>query len=198
MKNVSFLKLDMLRELGSIGAGRAATSLSELVSTQVNIAVPDIRLYPFQKIIDLFKEEEYFILRADLSGDIMGVEFLLLSIGETRALSGMLLGMEPAAVNVDDEMAQSSLKEAANILLSSYMNALSDLTGFSILAGVPELHPHIHKTEVEKCITEIPTTDIICVKSHLAIERMGFDALVLFVPAEKSLQTMFTKLGLPE
>ncbi|MDD2773450.1 MAG: chemotaxis protein CheC [Elusimicrobiales bacterium] len=198
MKNISFLKLDLLRELGSIGAGHAATSLSELANTQVDMSVPEIRLYPSQRIMDRLKDEEYFVLRSRLEGGISGMGYLVLSLGEARPLAGLLLGADPASVDMDGDMAQSALKEAANILLSSYMSALGDLTGFTVLADVPAMDGPINKNDVEKHISDAPADDIVYVKSNLTIKRLGFDAALLFVPDQKSLRAIFAKLGLPE
>ncbi len=200
MSKVSFLKLDLLREIGSIGAARAATSLSELISTRVSITVPEIRLYPFQKIMELLPEDMYYLLDAELGGDLSGAEYLIFNTEEAKILGSMLLGMTPQDVNVNDEMLQSSLCEVANILLSSYMNALSDLTSFTVMVGVPKFTPHIPKSDVEKHLTKHMTdlNEVIYVKSHLTLQGHVFEAPIFFAPTEKSLQTIFSKLGLPD
>jgi chemotaxis protein CheC len=48
--NISEMELDVLNELGSIGAGHAATSLSLLFDREVNIAVPKIRVVEIKNI----------------------------------------------------------------------------------------------------------------------------------------------------
>jgi chemotaxis protein CheC len=200
MAKVSFLKLDLLREIGSIGAGRAATALSELISTRVSITVPDIRLFPFQKVMEMLPNDEYYLLDAALTGDLSGAEYLLLNKNEAKLMGSMLLGINPADVDVNDAMLQSSLCEVANILLSSYMNSLSDLTGFTVIVGVPNFTANIPKIEVEKHLTKHMDTmsEVIYVKSHLTIKDQSFEAPIFFAPAEKALQSLFTKLGLPD
>ena len=38
------IHLDVLREIGNIGAGNAATSLSQMLNAEVNMSVPKVRI----------------------------------------------------------------------------------------------------------------------------------------------------------
>ena len=44
---------DVLREVGSIGAGHAASALSVLLAQQVGMSVPSARMVPFEAVSDI-------------------------------------------------------------------------------------------------------------------------------------------------
>lgn len=43
-------ELDVLREVGNIGAGNAVTALSTLLNKPVDMAVPKVSLLPFEEV----------------------------------------------------------------------------------------------------------------------------------------------------
>jgi len=198
----SALKLDVLRELGTIGSGRAATSLAELVGTRVEISVPDTRFYPSQRLAELFENKQamYVVMDAALSGSVGGKEYILLPENEAKTLGGALLGMSAEDVNLKDEMTVSSLKEVANILLSSYMNALSELTELTILVDVPNLTADITHSTVDTFVADHfdHSEEAIYVKSVLKIDGKQFEGFLVFVPEHKGLELIFEKLNLSQ
>jgi len=199
-KTFSFAKIDIMKEIGTIGAGRAATSLAEISGSKVSISVPDASLYPFQKLAEKLEKEEknYFVLDANLLGDIGGKVYFMLSSKEATKLAAILLGANEDAVQLQDEMTQSSLKEVANILLSSYMNALSELTTYTILVDVPTLTCDLEPTSLENLLANhIPgSQEILYVKSVLRVENTEFTGLICFAPDDATLEKLFTKLGI--
>ena len=44
------MQLDVLKEIGNIGAGNAATSLSKLLSRRVGMNVPEVKLIQFNQV----------------------------------------------------------------------------------------------------------------------------------------------------
>lgn len=47
------LHLDLLKEIGNIGAGNATTSLSNLLSIPIQMSVPTVNVISFEEIIEL-------------------------------------------------------------------------------------------------------------------------------------------------
>ena len=47
------LQKDALKEIGNIGAGNAATSLSTLLNKRINMNVPNIFILPFSQVVEL-------------------------------------------------------------------------------------------------------------------------------------------------
>lgn len=46
------IKMDVLKEVGNIGAGNAATALSRLLNKPIDMAVPKVQLLPFEQIAE--------------------------------------------------------------------------------------------------------------------------------------------------
>ena len=44
------IHLDVLREIGNIGSGNAATSLSDMLARRVDIAVPTIKILDYESV----------------------------------------------------------------------------------------------------------------------------------------------------
>ncbi|HOX22870.1 MAG TPA: chemotaxis protein CheC, partial [Elusimicrobiales bacterium] len=177
--------------------GRAATSLSELIGSNVNITVPDTRIYPYQQLSDTLRgpNSKYYSFSTEVHGDLQGKNLLLLAEPDMKVISSLLLGQEQDKIQLDDPMVISSLKEVANILLSSYMNALSELTDFKILVGVPEFAPA--KTTEEILAEQVQSAeDVLYVRSYLEAKNTNFNGVTIFVPNLISLDKIFSKLGL--
>ena len=49
-------QLDILKELGNIGAGHAITALSELIEDRVDVSLTAVNIIPFWIIPDLFED----------------------------------------------------------------------------------------------------------------------------------------------
>lgn len=138
-------QLDFLRELENIGAGHAATALASMLGDEVNLCVPRAQFCAFNQICDLLDGPENVVagLLVGISEDIDGYILLVLSRQDAYVLTKMLTG-ELESGNDDDsgifsELQMSALMEITNILIGSYLSAISSLTGFSINASVPEL-----------------------------------------------------------
>ena len=193
----SFIKLDLLKELGTIGSGRAATSLSELIGSNVHITVPDTRIYPYNKLNDTLRgsNTNYYSFSTDVHGDLNGKNLLLLEAPDMKKISSLLLGQEPDQIQLEDPMVLSSLKEVANILLSSYMNALSELTDFKIMVGVPEF-ADAKPTEQVLAEQVKGAEEVLYVRSQLQARNTNFNGITIFVPDMPSLDKIFNKLAL--
>ena len=50
-EDLNDLHLDVLREIGNIGSGNAATSLSEMLTRPIDISVPTIRVLDYTEVV---------------------------------------------------------------------------------------------------------------------------------------------------
>lgn len=129
--------MDVLKEIGNIGSGNAVTALANLLSKKIYMSVPKVRIIDFKDIATILGEEElivgiYLNLKEDIEGNIM----FTIDMKSATNLLKMLLDRE---VEELDEISISALSEVGNILSSSYVNALSELTGLKIAVSVPSI-----------------------------------------------------------
>ncbi len=135
------LQMDALREVSNIGAGHAATALSELTGQKVIINIPMIDVYPLNDIFSKAAgpEDEVVGVQIGLSGPINGRTLLLFTKEEALSFASCLLGRCQERLESLDQSSESALKEANNILTCAYMNALGDLMGFLVVPTTPRL-----------------------------------------------------------
>ena len=69
--------MDVLREIGNIGAGNAMTALSQMLQCKVDMQVPQVRLLEFHEVGAMMGGEEqlmvgvYLAVEGDITGSIM-------------------------------------------------------------------------------------------------------------------------------
>ena len=141
VRDLKELQLDALREVANIGAGHAATALSQLTSRTIMIAVPEVNIRPLEEVPDLLGQPDEVIAAVlmHMMGDLTGRTLVLFPEPSAKALCDILFRRTPGTTAGFTPMEQSGLKEAGNILASAYMNALSDFMGMMLVPSVPSL-----------------------------------------------------------
>lgn len=135
-------QFDVLREVGNIGAGHAATALSKLIQKEVDMKVPQVKIISFDEIADSVGGAEAVVATVFLrvEGDCPGNMFFIVDLPSARNLLKQLIGLE--GNSADDgmsEMELSALHEIGNILAGSYLSSLADFTRLNLQPSVPAL-----------------------------------------------------------
>ena len=133
LNNVDAMYYDVLREIGNIGAGNAATALATMLGTKVDMTVPKVELVDFSDMGETLGGEEQIMagIYLQISGDITGSIMFLLEEKSAHELVAHLMGTGDASFEEGQpftEMEQSALSEIGNIIVGSYLNSLSRLT----------------------------------------------------------------------
>jgi chemotaxis protein CheC len=141
LNDLSNLQIDVLREIGNIGAGNAATALAKMLDKKVDMEVPKVRILGFKDVSETLGGAEMIVvgILLGVSGDIKGNIMFILRMEAAKVLVNILMG-KPYDEDIEfDEMEISALKEIGNILAGSYLSSLSTLTNLHITPTVPEL-----------------------------------------------------------
>lgn len=74
LEKVSETYLDVLKEIGNIGAGNAMTALSQMLNCKVDMKVPQVKLLDFNEVGAMMGGEEQVMVGVFLGveGDITG------------------------------------------------------------------------------------------------------------------------------
>jgi chemotaxis protein CheC len=144
MEDVRDLKesqLDAMREVANIGAGHAATALSQMTNRTIMITVPRVKIKPLEDAADILGPPDQVVASVlmHMMGDLTGRAMLLFPEPAALILCDYLFRRERGTTTAFGEMEQSSLKEVGNILASAYLNALSDFMGMMLVPSVPSL-----------------------------------------------------------
>lgn len=140
LKSLKETHLDALREVANIGAGHAATALSQMTGSKIMISVPQISITSLEEIPNEIDDDEEPIAAVlmHMLGDLTGRTLLVFPRLTAIRLAELMLN-RPGQVGDLGELEQSALKEAGNILSGAYMNALSDFLGLMLLPSPPSL-----------------------------------------------------------
>ena len=143
ISKISSIHLDILKEVGNIGAGNAATALSKLLNKKIDMKVPDVRIVSFDAMMNMAGGTENVVAGVFLriEGDAPGNMFFVLPIGQAEKFIQEMIGDESFSLQSPpySELGMSALQELGNILSGSYLSSLSDFTNPSLYPSVPAL-----------------------------------------------------------
>jgi chemotaxis protein CheC len=133
-------QFDVLREIGNIGAGHAATALSKLMQKEIDMKVPQVRIIPFDEVADCVGGAEAIVVTVFLrvEGDSPGNMFFILDQDSAQYLLEQVTGISKV-IEEWGEMEISALHEIGNILTGSYLSSLADFTSLNLQPSVPGL-----------------------------------------------------------
>lgn len=139
--NLDGTHIDMLSEIGNIGAGNANTALSQLLNKRIDMDVPMVKITDFDDIAQVLGGPENLVvgILVHVSGDVEGVMILAIEQKSAHKLVNMLLGKDLNNFESFSEIDLSALCEIGNILVSSYLSSLSAMTKLTINPSVPHL-----------------------------------------------------------
>ena len=133
------IDLDFITELGSIGAGHAATALSDMLQQPISIDVPKIRLMQAHLVPKFYNKHDaptvavYLQLTERYGCDIL----LMIELEEAKKIAAIMT-FASSIEELDPTMETSAINELANILIGSFLTAISDFIEMTILPTTPQ------------------------------------------------------------
>ncbi|PKG24917.1 chemotaxis protein CheC [Niallia nealsonii] len=203
--NIQSLHLDVLKEIGNIGAGHAATSLSKMLNKKIDMQVPDVQIVSFGEIMELAGGSENIVAGVFLriEGDVSGSMFFMLPIEQATNFVKDMIGDESIDLRHPpfDELPLSALQELGNILSGSYLSSLSDFTNLSLYPSVPALAIDMAGAIVSYGLIELSQVSdyAIVINTSINEENTGVSESVnghfFLLPDPDSFHTIFKALG---
>ncbi len=192
------MQLDVLREIGNIGAGNAATALASLLSDKVDMAVPVLRILELDEVTASIGGPENPVvgILLAMSGDISGLIMFVLEDKFFGMLIKSILGKDCDDLMSLDEMDLSMLKEIGNILAGAYLNAMAQLTGLTVKISPPDI-----AADMAGAIMSLPAAMFGMVGDKALIIREEFikgeriTSHLIMVPELDSLNLILKRLG---
>ncbi|MDE6455218.1 MAG: chemotaxis protein CheC [Dysosmobacter sp.] len=196
---LSSLELDTLKEIGSIGTGNAATSLSSLIGKPVRIQQPEVRIMEYNEAIEWIGGPEPITagVLVGMSGQLSGI---MLSVQQLDFVNLVLESMMEKSI--EDymelgEMERSALTEVGNIMISTFINALCGLAGIDIELTVPAF-----TVDMQGAIMAVPMAEyggqsnyIMTIGGNFICNGKEIPCRLLLSPDIRSLNFLLRKLG---
>src|SRR5699024_917406 len=207
MNNLSSMQLDVLREIGNIGAGNAATSLSELMNKKINMQIPSVNIVSFNEMMNQIGGPDNVIVAIyfRVQGEAPGTVYLILTVEEAEYLVRQIMPetkLEISSGEHPNELAISVLQEIGNILTGSYLSALSDFTNINMKPSIPYLN-----VDMAGAILTIGLLELSQVSDHAIIIdtkindgdiQHGVTGHLFLLPDLESFPKLFAALGVED
>lgn len=194
------MHIDVLKEIGNIGAGNAATSLAQMLNREVDMKTPEVRILEISEAYRAMGGPEIPVVAilAKLYGDIDGIMMFVIHQDFTRSLLEALLGKGGAKCEELDEMERSALSEIGNIMIGSYAASISALSGLTIKISVPAVASDMVGAVLTVPATEMGTVSdkIIFIEDDFLSDNQSISADMMLVPDIRSLNKLMNSLGI--
>lgn len=202
---ITSLHLDVLKEIGNIGAAHAATALSGLLNTKIDMHVPKVEMVSFNEMMDFVGGAESVVVGIYLriEGDTKGGMFFILSVEQANHFIRKLIHDDSFDFRNPpvSELGLSAMQELGNILSGSYLSALSDFTGLKIYPTPPGLTVDMFGAIISFGLVEVSKIgdQVIVIDTTIYEEHMGDSETVrghfFLLPDPDSFQSIFKALG---
>ncbi len=196
---LSSLELDTLKEIGSIGTGNAATSLSALIGMPVRIQTPEVRIMGYNEAIEWIggPEEITAGVLVGMDGQISGIMLSVQQMEFVNLVLDTMLGKTVKDYMELQELESSALTEVGNIMISTFINALSGLAGIDIELTVPAF-----TVDMQGAIMAVPMAEyggqsdyIMTIGGDFICNGKKIPCRLLLSPDIRSLNFLLRKLG---
>jgi len=200
MLKLNNVQLDALKEVGNIGAGNAATALSKMIKTRVEMSVPDIMILPFSRIASTIGGPDAHVaaIYYTIKGQAPGTLLFLIPITDAKKITGVLLNRDVSDVQFSfDEMECSALRELGNIMAGSFLNALNKFTSIYFVPTVPALCTDMVGAILGSVLSNLGMVSDYVLFIKTEFKYLGNHALgnLYFLPEAEALQVILNSLG---
>lgn len=203
MKKLTNIQKDVLKEIGNIGAGNATTALAKLINKKVLMEVPSVEVVAMHEIVDVIggPEETIVAVFFKIEGEVPGTVYLVISLKEAEQLIQEILTDENVSLIDDekpDEMAVSAISEAGNIIVGSYISALSDLSVVKMTTTIPYLSIDMAAATLVSGLLELTDVSDEAIVIDTKIKDANNNAVnshVLLIPDPPTVPVLLNKLG---
>jgi len=193
------MEIDTLREIGSIGTGNAATALSQMLGQEVRIALPEVRIMGYNEAIEWIggPEEITAGVLVKLGGQINGIMLSVQQLDFANLVLEHMLGETVSDYAGLQELENSALVEVGNIMISTFINALSGLADLQIDVTVPAF-----TVDMQGAILAVPMAEyggqsdyIMTIGGNFICNNKQVPCRLLLSPDIRSLNFLLRKLG---
>ena len=193
------LEMDILKEIGSIGGGNAATAMSSMLNAKVNMSLPKVVILGFNEALDYLGDPEELVaaIFVEMSGELSGIMLLILTKEFSDEVLFRMLGKVDSDFLELEEIDSSVLMETGNIVISSYITAMASLTNVNVELSVPQLAINMVGGIMSAPMSLMGqhSDRIMMITGQFTIDGKALDSEMLLLPDVESLNVLMKKLG---
>ncbi len=199
LEDVNNMYLDVLKEIGNIGAGNATTAIANMLGMKIEMNSTNVQLMEVSQFETAVGAEDETIVGIflEVMNDIEGSMMFLVDIPSARYLVNKLMMEDVPADKPFDEMELSALKEIGNIIAGSYLSALSSMTNLVISPSVPYI-----AVDMAASILSVPAIEFgqfgdnaLLIQTEICAD-VAINGYFILMPEQGSYEKILTSLGI--
>ena len=193
----TILQIDVLKEMANIGGGNAATSISDLINKPINMSVPRVEILHYEDVYNNIMQEDTMVnaIVMKMMGSAKGYFLFIATEKDSADLINMML---PDSPTLDEGIRVSALKELVNILVNSYLNAISKLIGTNLISTVPLFTMDMFGAVLSSVYMEAEQYDesIMIVSNEFNYNNEKIEGSLYFISEPGVLDKLFNIIGI--
>ena len=195
----SEIELDGLKEIVNVGGGNAATSISQMINSRVDMDVPEVEVMAYDELYQkiIADDVEMHAVLSKIVGDIDGALLFVIADESGQKIAKMMLGSDD---NPSNEIIASAVTELTNILFNSFLRAIGDMLQIQIIASLPISRYDFFGAIISSAYMAFDHYDeqILVIHNEFTYNNENLDASLFLIPGEGVLDKIFKALGIWE
>jgi chemotaxis protein CheC len=194
--DLSEMQIEAMKEVGNIGAGHAATALSEMLNEPVQIGTPKVEILPFAHLASRVTRPGRLVSAVHMH--VLGEApcQIVVLFEKEQALSFVNIFMGMSGEEVTPEIAESTIKEVGNIIGGAYLTALTSLTGITLIASVPTVWTGTAESAFLALMDVPGDQEVFYVETGFEKDRPVIAGEFILIPEAASIAPLLSVFGL--
>ncbi|MBI4396095.1 MAG: response regulator [Elusimicrobia bacterium] len=192
---------DMI-ELGNIGVGNAASTLSDLIQRRCNIDIPNVTYLDVQGIKTVLDTENSYVvaLHIKIMGDVPALMFVVMRRAYADTLVKYLAVTTPEACDKDLSMAAMLiLKQLGEILTRAFSESISHFLSTRARYAMPEIYVDAWSSALDDILGRMDASshkEYLVLRSSFFDPEKTFKGHFIYILDNKSQQIVLSRIRL--
>ena len=196
MNSLTDLHLDALTEIFNVGAGRAASSLSEIVGDEVKLSVPAVEIIKSDQVSAKVLAQgsaRFGAVSQSFSGPFDAEAVLLFTEEHALEIVRDMMGSQMSIAELA-EFEQEAMCELGNIILNACLSSMADMLGITLNSSLPGYTIASLAEILDRMAGETEQPYILLLHIDLAIEKRCTKGHLIFLLSSASLRNLVTHI----
>jgi len=201
-------QVDFLTEMMNIGAGHAATALTQVLQCQVDMVIPRVFIIAETKELSTLDNPSLPVVcaRMGMVGDVSGGLFLivpeeqkedLIRLAE-RAMTGTGQSWRAGLTSQEsDDLKLSVIAEISNIVAGVYLATVHDFCKLNIYHTVPTVATDMVQALLDESLVRLSrqVQHIIVIENEFMVEEKLIRTSLVMIPSVESVDILVNSIG---
>jgi len=199
MEKLTKFQQDGLKGIGNIGAGNAATGLSQMLNKTVSLSVSKADISRVERVPEMLGGPEQLVATVcfRVAGALPGNILMVFPLKEALRLVDLLVGRKRGRTKILDEYSGSALKEIGNICTGSYLMALAEVVKTKLTHSIPGLAVDMLQAVMDRMLITLAckVERVVIIETDFSVEKDIVRGHFVFLPEPEGLVYLLNAIG---